>query len=309
MTKIKAIFFDIDGTIRSFKTKTIPENTANTLKRLKEQGIKIFIATGRAPFHTTFLNDLLDFKFDGYITINGQYCYLETGEVLNDKILSQEDIKSVLPYFKENNIACDFALLDGAFMNLKNSRVKWLEDELGDPERFKEDPLAYDKAISEKIYQLNVFVSEEEETDFLAYMPNSKSARWTTHFTDVIPKDGGKNTGIDAVIAHFGIKLEETMAFGDGGNDIDMLKHAGIGVAMGNAGENVKEIADYITTSVDDDGITNALKHFNVIVFNYLLNFSKNVSTLSFDIMTVSLSLASKVVFPFGTISLPERSI
>ena len=94
---------------------------------------------------------------------------------------------------------------------------------------------------------------------------NSKAARWTTHFTDVIPKDGGKNTGIDAVIAHFGIKLEETMAFGDGGNDIDMLKHAGIGVAMGNAGENVKEIADYITTSVDDDGITNALKHFNVI--------------------------------------------
>ena len=69
----------------------------------------------------------------------------------------------------------------------------------------------------------------------------------------------------DAVIAHFGIKLEETMAFGDGGNDIDMLKHAGIGVAMGNAGDNVKEIADYITTSVDDDGITNALKHFNVI--------------------------------------------
>ena len=243
MTKIKAVFFDIDGTIRSFKTKTIPENTANTLKKLKEQGIKIFIATGRAPFHTTFLNDLLDFKFDGYITINGQYCYLENGEVLNDKILSQEDIKNVLPYFKENKIACDFALLDGAFMNLKNSRVKWLEDELGDTERFKEDPLAYDKAISEKIYQLNVFVSEEEEEDFLAYMPNSKAARWTTHFTDVIPK----------------------VAFGDGGNDIDMLKHAGIGVAMGNAVENVKEIADYITTSVDDDGITNALKHFNVI--------------------------------------------
>ena len=239
MTNIKAIFFDIDGTIRSFKTKTIPENTANTLRKLKEKGIKIFIATGRAPFHTTFLNDLLDFKFDGYITINGQYCYLESGEVLNDKILSKDDIKNVLPYFKENNIACDFALLDGAFMNLKNSRVKWLEDELGDPERFKEDPLAYDKAVSEKIYQLNVFVSEEEEAGFLAYMPNSKAARWTTHFTDIIPKDGG--------------------------NDIDMLKHAGIGIAMENAGDNVKEIADYITTSVDDDGITHALKHFNVL--------------------------------------------
>lgn len=67
MMNIKAIFFDIDGTIRSFKTKTIPENTANTLRKLKEKGIKIFIATGRAPFHTTFLNDLLDFKFEGIL--------------------------------------------------------------------------------------------------------------------------------------------------------------------------------------------------------------------------------------------------
>jgi len=55
------------------------------------------------------------------------------------------------------------------------------------------------------------------------------------------------------------------MAFGDGGNDIDMLKHAGIGIAMENARDDVKEIADFITTSVDDDGITNALKHYNVL--------------------------------------------
>ena len=119
MTKIKAIFFDIDGTIRSFKTKTIPDNTKETLKKLRERGIKIFVATGRAPFHTKFLDDLLDFKFDGYITINGQYCYLNTGEVLNDKVLSKEDIKQTLPYFQKHNIACDFALLDRAFFKFK----------------------------------------------------------------------------------------------------------------------------------------------------------------------------------------------
>ena len=265
MTKIKAIFFDIDGTIRSFKTKTIPDNTKETLKKLRERGIKIFVATGRAPFHTKFLDDLLDFKFDGYITINGQYCYLNTGEVLNDKVLSKEDIKQTLPYFQKHNIACDFALLDRAFLNLKNERVQWLEDELGDPTRFVVVEDAYERALNEKVYQLNVFVSEEEEGDFMQLMPNSKTARWTRHFTDIIPKDGGKNKGIDAIINHFGIKLEETMAFGDGGNDIDMLKHAGIGIAMENARDDVKEIADFITTSVDDDGITNALKHYNIL--------------------------------------------
>ena len=265
MTKIKAIFFDIDGTIRSFNTKTIPDNTKETLRELRGKGIKIFIATGRAPFHTKFLGDLLDFKFDGYITINGQYCYLNTGEVLNDQTLSKKDIEQVLPYFKENKIACDFALLDGAFINLKNDRVKWLEDELGDPDRFVVVEDAYERGVKEKVYQLNVFVSEGEEGDFMNLMPNSKTARWTSHFTDIIPKDGGKNKGIDAIINHFGIKLEETMAFGDGGNDIDMLKHAGIGVAMENGREDVKKIADFITTSVDDDGITYALKHYKVL--------------------------------------------
>ena len=150
-------------------------------------------------------------------------------------------------------------------MNLKNSRVKWLEDELGDHERFIVLEDAYEKALNEKIYQLNVFVTEEEEVAFLEYMPNSKSARWTSAFTDVIPSDGGKDKGIDAIANHLDIKVEEIMAFGDGGNDIDMLKHVGVGVAMGNARDDVKEIADFVTADVDDDGITYALKHFGVL--------------------------------------------
>ena len=71
--------------------------------------------------------------------------------------------------------------------------------------------------------------------------------------------------GIDKIIEHYGISLHETMAFGDGGNDMAMLRHAGIGVAMGNAGDEVKEAADYVTDSVDDDGVMNALRHFDVI--------------------------------------------
>lgn len=61
------------------------------------------------------------------------------------------------------------------------------------------------------------------------------------------------------------IAIADTMAFGDGGNDIAILRQAGIGVAMGNANDDVKAVANYITSSVDDDGIANALKHFGVI--------------------------------------------
>ena len=78
-------------------------------------------------------------------------------------------------------------------------------------------------------------------------------------------KGNTKQKGIDEIIRHFGIRLEETMAFGDGGNDVSMLRHAAIGVAMGNAVDEVKEHANYITTSVDENGIANALKHFSII--------------------------------------------
>ena len=67
------------------------------------------------------------------------------------------------------------------------------------------------------------------------------------------------------MISQFGIRLEETMAIGDGGNDIGMIRHAAIGVAMGNATDAVKQHADYVTSSVDEDGIANALKHFSII--------------------------------------------
>ena len=78
-------------------------------------------------------------------------------------------------------------------------------------------------------------------------------------------KNGGKVVGIEKMLEHHGITKEEIIAFGDGENDLEMLAFAGVGVAMGNADEEVKEVADYVTTDIDDDGIWNACKHFNLI--------------------------------------------
>ena len=99
----------------------------------------------------------------------------------------------------------------------------------------------------------------------MAYMPNSLAARWSPYFADVVAKGCTKAVGIDRIIGQYGISLKETMAFGDGGNDIAMLQHAGVGVAMGNAMDEVKKAADFVTTSVDEDGIVNALRHFGLL--------------------------------------------
>ena len=82
---------------------------------------------------------------------------------------------------------------------------------------------------------------------------------------DIISKNGGKVTGIRKMLEIHGISGEEMVAFGDGENDIEMLSFAGVGVAMGNAEEPVKAVADFVTADIDDDGIEKALKHYNLI--------------------------------------------
>ena len=98
---IKAIFFDIDGTLVSFKTHKIPESTTQALHTLKAKGIKLFIATGRPPYDLKFLIDEFGDLFTGYITFNGQYCYDSTGKILHEEDLNREDLIQFTNYIKD----------------------------------------------------------------------------------------------------------------------------------------------------------------------------------------------------------------
>ncbi|GHT67574.1 hypothetical protein AGMMS50239_30990 [Bacteroidia bacterium] len=124
---------------------------------------------------------------------------------------------------------------------------------------------SFEEATQEDILQMTSFFNEQEEKAIQPYLPHCEIARWHPAFTDITAKGNTKQKGIDEIIRHFGFRLEETMAFGDGGNDISMLRHAAISVAMGQAAEEVKQSADYVTTSVDDDGIWKAMKYFEII--------------------------------------------
>lgn len=96
-------------------------------------------------------------------------------------------------------------------------------------------------------------------------MPECAPTRWLPLFMDFNLKGVDKASGAERVAQYYGLKMEEVMAFGDGGNDISIVQAAGVGVAMDNACDELKAVADYVTTSVDDDGVYNALKHFELI--------------------------------------------
>lgn len=249
---IKAIFFDIDGTLIQHGDTSMPESTFTSLVKMKEMGIKLFIATGR-PINTTGHVQAM-FDFDGYVCANGQYCVNKEG-IIHEQYIPKESLLEIIPYINEHQIPVVFASLERSYINKYNKSVydaNWPIVDLYD-------------IVDEKIVQIMAYIEEKDDDAFLKHLPGCKTARWTPRFADIIPSDGGKEAGIDHVLAHYGISLDEAMCFGDGGNDITMLRHVPKSVAMGNAEQKVKDSAYYVTTSIKEDGIYNALKHFGVL--------------------------------------------
>jgi hydroxymethylpyrimidine pyrophosphatase-like HAD family hydrolase len=122
-----------------------------------------------------------------------------------------------------------------------------------------------EEVLQQRVLQMTPFFPESYEAELMARIPSCTSGRWHPEFTDITAKQADKGQGLLAIAEQEGLDPKFTMAFGDGGNDTSMILQAGIGVAMGNAIDALKQQADYVTTSVDDDGILNALRHFNVI--------------------------------------------
>ncbi|MDR2815860.1 MAG: Cof-type HAD-IIB family hydrolase [Proteiniphilum sp.] len=257
---VKAIFFDIDGTLVSFNTHRIPDSTRKAIEMIRGKGIKVFIATGR---HFSVINNLDNMEFDGYITMNGCYCLQGTDNVIFRKSIDRSDVNRFIDYLQQERvIPCLFVEEHRLSLNYIDEEMKFLMNLLKQ-EVAQINDLDYYR--DKELFQLTAFFKDSQEKDVMNLLPNCSSMRWYPTFADVIAKGVDKGVGIDQFCAHYGFSLDETMSFGDGGNDIEMLRHAGIGVAMGNAKDDVKQAADYVTGSVDNDGILKALQHFELI--------------------------------------------
>lgn len=260
---IKALFFDIDGTLVSFHTHEIPASSIEAIATAKAKGLKIFIATGRPK---AIINNLSALQsrhlIDGYVTMNGGYCFVED-EVIYKKSIPAEDVRTLARLSDEKNFPCIFVTEHKLAVCNPNELVNQIFHEFLHVDLIPEKRT--EEVVGNEIFQMTPFITVDEEKEILPLLPHCEAGRWFPAFTDVTAQGISKQKGIDEIIRHFGIPLEETMAFGDGGNDIPMLRHAAIGVAMGNASEEVQQWADYVTAPVDDDGIWKALKHFEII--------------------------------------------
>lgn len=262
MMKKYALFFDIDGTLVSFSTHRIPDSTIQALTQAKRAGHRIFIATGRPPLIITNLG-AIEHLIDGYVTINGALCFV--GEkVLKCKEIANETARFVVSDAREKNYGLimvgekDVAVLDPQGQVDRIFRQEICVENLNQARPVEE-------VLQQRIFQLTPFFDEDYEKQIMARLTDCTVGRWHPAFTDITAKGADKGEGLLALAEHFGLDPRYTIAFGDGGNDSSMIRTAGIGVAMGNAMDSLKQEADYVTTSVDDDGISNALRHFGLI--------------------------------------------
>lgn len=250
---IKAAFFDIDGTLVSFKTHQVSEGTIRAFDMLHARGVRTFISTGR-PY---CLLPQMPLQFDGYVTMNGGYCFM--GErVCYKNPIPQGDTDRWVRYAMERDLCTMIFTEHGMFVNK-------LDDPMGVAisEEVKIDIpplLATERMLGMEAYQFIAVMEPEEDARVLELLPHCRLPRWHEHFSDLINCNNSKAVGIESIIAPLGIKPEECIAFGDGANDIEMLQYCGIGVAMGNAKDEVKQAANYVTTSVDEEGVLHAVE-------------------------------------------------
>lgn len=200
-----------------------------------------------------------DIAFDAYITLNGQLCLDGDQTVLNGRALTGADRERIIRMFEKKEIPVLLVEKDRMYINFVNNEVEKAQREISS------DVPDTGEYGGGEIYQAIAYVGKERENELKTILPDCRITRWNDRAVDIISRGSGKVVGIKRYLEENSILPRETMAFGDGENDIEMLEAAGIGIAMGNADDLVKKSADYVTDSVDDDGIGKALRHFQVI--------------------------------------------
>lgn len=253
---IEAIFFDIDGTLLSFETHKMTQRLQDALIEVRKKGIKLFIATGR---HVSEMEELEQYPyFDGYITLNGGYCFNDQG-VYYKQPICDIDAKKAIELASEHGYCIAFVNEHEMTINYHNERLYQIIQQANIPAATISDPkLQADKDI----YMLVLYTDPDEDEIILSQLPSLTATRWHPSFLDVTPNHISKKQGVLETCRIHGFNPANCMAFGDAANDIEMLSCVGVGIAMGNADDEVKQIARETTLSCEEDGIVHSLiKH------------------------------------------------
>ncbi|TFB14239.1 Cof-type HAD-IIB family hydrolase [Filobacillus milosensis] len=252
------VFFDIDGTLLDHD-KQLPASTKEAIFTLKENGHEVAIATGRAPFMFAELREELG--IDTYVSYNGQFVVL-SGEVIYRNPLNKDALEDLTEMAVRNDHPVVY--MDDEDMKANVPEHDYINESIATL-KIDQFPTHDPHYIKRELYQSLLFCEKGEETIYEQSFNQFDFIRWHPFSVDIIPAGGSKAKGIQKLVEHLDISNDRLVAFGDGLNDIEMLKQIEHSFAMGNGHSLAKKAAKYETKSVDADGIVHGLRKINLI--------------------------------------------
>ena len=247
MKDIKIAFFDIDGTLVKLGAPDLSEKTVEALRLLREKGIKLCIATGRSPN----ILPKLSVEFDAFLTFNGSLCFAGDDIIHSNPIPYESVLQLVRNGADRGKPVC-------VATGKRHAANGW-EQDLSDYYQVAHLELTvtedFDDACKEDVYQVMLSARETDPTTVADGVPGVKAVFSWPRAVDVIPANSGKEIGIRKILDYFGLEASQALAFGDGNNDVEMLQAVGTGIAMGNATDRLKAVADEVCGTAAEDGI------------------------------------------------------
>lgn len=265
MENVRMLVFDVDGTLVPRGDNKVVPSALDAINQAKAKGIQILLATGRSYF---FVIDNVKQSIhpDYYVTVNGS-CLIDE----NEKIIERHDIpkdvaKRFAEYCREHHYPVGFKYAEG--IGTYAGYMEFVEPYIGleHPGRiFIFDD--YDMSHLEQENPLGIFLvaPTEKQQEIQAVFPELVIALAYEDAYDIYRVGVDKTKTIESVMNKLGISWDQVISFGDGENDIEMLQKAGIGVAMGNASDVVKQHADFIADDILSDGVMKAFKELKII--------------------------------------------
>lgn len=254
--------FDLDNTLLDHQSWKIPASAMQALAALRAHGWCIAIATGRDMKNKNSIMYYEQVAPDALVHMNGTKVEVN-GQVLVDHRMDKTLLRRLLDYAKAHGHAVG-AHIDGVdYFTYPEAVTAHDLNYWGKCDRVYGDPY---KLLDLPVRSLAFAGDENGAKDLRAAFPELKVLMFSANTgADVFEQGYSKADGIHALCKYFGIDLANTYAFGDSHNDLEMLKTVHTGVAMGNAVEEIRLAADYVTAPVGEDGIYKACRHFGLI--------------------------------------------
>lgn len=263
----KLIALDMDGTLLN-EEKKVSERTKKSISDAREQGVTVVLATGRPIEGVSRYLEELDMltENDYVLSYNGALVQkTKHKEIVSKVVLKGSDLHYLNDLSKELGVNIHAFSEKEGLITTKISKYTEVEANINNI-NIKETDLA--KVNKDDVIIKIMMIAEPEIlAEAIKKLPKEVYEKYTVvksapFFLEFLNKDANKGTGLELLAKHIGVKREEVIAMGDAGNDIHMIEYAGLGIAMGNAFHEVKEIANYITDTNENQGVAKAIEKF-----------------------------------------------